>query len=55
MFRVKLRPSIITVLQEVRSKEQGQYLITQEKNKLLSLAYFTMIIQVVNKKSYKTK
>jgi hypothetical protein len=48
---VKLQPSIIIVLQEVRSKEQGQHLINQEKNTFI--AYFTATIQIINEKSRK--
>ncbi len=54
MLRVKLWPLIIIVLQEVRSKDKVDTLLHNKKKKL-SLAYFTIIIQVVNNKSYKTK
>jgi hypothetical protein len=49
---VKLWPSIIIVLYEVKSKEQGQTLLLN-RNKLPLLTYFTTTIWVVNKKSYK--
>jgi len=50
---VNLRPPIITILLEVRSRKQGQHLSTQKINKLSSLAYFITIIQFIGKKSLK--
>jgi hypothetical protein len=40
-LRVKLRPSIIIIFQDVKTKEQGQQFITQEKKTtLVSLLYY---------------
>jgi hypothetical protein len=40
------------IVQEVRSRKQGQHLNTPKK-KLPSLAYFITIIQLIDKNSYK--
>jgi hypothetical protein len=48
---MKLSPPIITILQELGPRGQGQHLITQQKE--TTLTYFTTSTQIVSKKSYK--